>query len=232
MTVWTNVAICAAALFACEREVDEAIKRFKAAFRSPDARARASAVAELAKVRHEKTLSRLAALLAVDEREVRVAAARALGEFAEFRRAAAGWLLAALPANPREGEVRVAIFESLGALAEESSLPAIHAAFREKNARVAQGAIRATGLFRSAASIEPVLALLKDLEKCLKNKMPGGYEGPDGKVGEEGEQMLRLQALYDEGIKALQAITKEPWTTLSEWQIWWKRKKGSFKVER
>jgi hypothetical protein len=65
----------------------------------------------------------------------------------------------------------------------------------------------------------------------MERKSPGGYEGPNG-VGEEGEQQLRLKALHDAAIKAIQSIAKDRWTTLEEWQIWWKRRKATFKVER
>lgn len=51
-------------------------------------------------------------------------------------------------------------------------------------------------------------------------------------MGEEGEQQLRLKALHDAAIKAIQSIAKDRWTTLEEWQIWWKRRKATFKVER
>jgi len=223
--LWSVVA------FACDSEAEEAIRRFRTASRSPEVRARAAAVAELGRIQHDKTLAKLLSVLGTDDKAVRIAAAQAVGGFKDWRKQATSGLLAALAPNARLPEVQAAIFAAVAALGDESALPAIHAAFREKDARVAQAAIEATGTVRSAASIDPLLALLKDLEKFMKNTQPGGYEGPSG-VGDEAEQQQRLKSLHDAAIKAIQSITKDSWTTLEEWQIWWKRRKATFKVEK
>lgn len=65
-------------------------------------------------------------------------------------------------------EAQAAILEALGALGDEAALARVHSSFRERDARVAQAAIEATGVLRSAGSIEPLLALLRDLEKWME----------------------------------------------------------------
>jgi len=224
------IAFAALALGA-DWEAEEALKRFKTACRSADPAVRAAGVAGLARVPHDKTFFRVLSLLGVEDRPVRLAAAKALGDFKDWRKAGVPALLAAYPAHAKDGETQAAILDSLGRLEDESALPRIHASFRERDIRAALAAVRATGALRNAGSIEPLLALMKDLAKSMERTSPGGYEGPNG-VGEEGEQQQRLRDLYAAAIQAMQSISKDPWTTHQEWEIWWKRRKGSFKVEK
>lgn len=212
-------------------EAEDALLRFKIAVRSADPRARAAAVAELARTPHQKTFTRVLSLLGSEDRPFRLAAAKTLGDFKDWQKAGVPALLSAYPACAKDGEMQAMILESLGRLGDESALPRIHAAFRERDARAVQAAIEATGVFRHASSIDPLLALMRDLAKHMERKSPGGYEGPNG-VGEEGEQQLRLKALYDAAIKSMQSIAKDSWTTHQEWEIWWKRRKGNWKVEK
>lgn len=212
-------------------EAEEALTRFKAARRSADPQARALAVSELGKFPHDKTYAKLVGLLGSEDRALRISSARTLGEFKDWRKGAVPALLAAFQAHAKDPEMQAATMASLGRLGDEAALPRIHAAFRGPDARVAQAAIEATGVLRSASSMEPLLALMKELARHMERKSPGGYEGPNG-VGEEGEQQTRLKALYDAAIKSVQSIAKDSWTTHQEWEVWWKRRKATFKVEK
>src|SRR5579863_4661997 len=66
--------------------VDEAIKQFSKSFANPSPGARATAVLELSKTLHDKTLNRILPLVVSDVSEVRVAAAKALAEFIDWKK--------------------------------------------------------------------------------------------------------------------------------------------------
>src|SRR5688572_4341017 len=85
---------------ATDPEADEALARFKEGYRpSAGATGRAAAVAELSATVHEKTLARLLPLLGSEEKGVREAAIRGLGEFGRYRKSVVPALTSALSAS-------------------------------------------------------------------------------------------------------------------------------------
>jgi len=226
----SSAAIAALFAFAAQEstEAEEALKTFRSAYRAATPAARAAAVTELARTKDPKVVDKLGTLLGADEAQVRIAAAGGLAEASEPRARAVRFLVEALAANSRLPEVQVALFESLGKLGEESALPTVHRAFREKDVRVAKAAIRAAGTIRGKSSMEPLVALMKNLDKCIKTGQSGGYRAPKG----AGEQGPPLEELLQETIRAIQTLTGESWTTVQEWEIWWNRRKASFDVKK
>ena len=71
----TTILFLAGLALADDATAEEAIKRFKTAFRNPSAPARQAAVSELAREKHEKTAKHLIPLLMSDVADVRAAAA-------------------------------------------------------------------------------------------------------------------------------------------------------------
>lgn len=228
----TGLLILLASLGADDKAADEALDRFKANYASPSAPSRAVAVSELCRTPHEKTFARVAPLLTTEAKEVREAAARGLGNFTDYKKAAVPVLVAALGPNDKEPTVQVAIFDGLGKLDDPSALPAIHKYFGDKDGKVASAALLAAGAIRSVGSIEPILDEMKDVEK-LANQKAGGGGAPGVNIpgGGADPQKARAKEVLKATLKAMQLISKEKWTSAQEWQIWWSRKKATFKIE-
>ncbi len=212
----------------------EAFEKFRSAYAKPDAAARAAAVTELAATRHELVLKKLAALLLVDEKEVRVAAAQGLGGFGEHKKHAAAALTRAIGPNGRMPEVQAAILEALGTLKHEESLPVVHQCLRKRDPKVSGAAVTAVGEIQSRHSFEPLIELLKDLEKIIGTGGGGGGAGLGGllSVPGGGDEAKNAKALRDQVIKVFQQWTGEKWPTAGEWQVWWERHKSRCREKR
>ena len=227
------IALLLLALAQDDKAADDALDAFKSAIKSNVEAERVAAVVELAKVRHAKTLARLAPLLSSDGSTVRMAAAKGLSEFADLRKPASAALLAAMPANAKIPAVQVALIEAVGVLREPSSLPAVQRFFEEKEAAVAKAAIAATGAFRSATSIEQLLELLKKFDKILKvegggSVTAGNVNGYDVAARDDVERK-RAQDLRPAVVKALQEITGESFTAGLDWHAWWAKNRATFR---
>ncbi len=227
-----------AALSGDDAAADEAIARFKEGMRSPSSAARATAVGDLARTPHEKTFKLIAPLIASGEASlVRSAAAKGLGGFTDYKKLALPALTRSLSAGPnaKDADVQAAILEALGKLGDDSSLPIVHKYFEDKDAKVAKAALQAAADIRRIASIEAIINLMKSLEKYTQDANNGGGGGYGNPVnipgGGDDANRTRARDVIPACIKALKQITKEGWTTSKEWQIWWGRKKGSFKLE-
>lgn len=229
-----------------DKAVDEALDKFKVEYKSSDAGARAAAVLSLAKTQHARVINKLAGVLMSDVSTVRVTAANGLADAKENRAKAGVALLGALGPNSKDEDVILAIYGALGKLQEETTLPAVHKAFEDKNVTVAKAAIGASGGIRSRHSIDVLINLGKEYEVKKSGKVPGnntgGVPGTGGNVpgapglpgvpggGGDDPKKKRGKELLPAIVKALQSITKEKWSTFDEWEIWWGRNKGTFKV--
>jgi len=229
-----STLLLAAALGGDDAAAAEALDRFKEGMKSPSAASRATALGDLARVPHEKTFKAIVPFLSGDVTLVRAAAAKALSAFGDYKKLALPTLLSALGGpNAKEPDVVAAILESLGKLGDESTLPTVHKYCEDKDPKVAMAALQAAADIRRVASIEFIINLMKSLEKYTQQDNTGGGYGnpvniPGG--GDDGNR-TRARQVIPACIKALKAITKEGWTTSKEWQIWWGKKKGSFKLE-
>ena len=211
-----------------EKEVEDAVQKFKAAMKSPEATLRADAIKELGRLKHDRTMRILASCLVIDDKLVRMAAAKALGSFQEKKPQAAGLLVEALPPNAREPEVQVEIFSALKELREESALGACYPHFEDKNFKVAEAAIGVTGALRSRRSIDPLIRLMKKLLTA-----GDGVSSGDGSFDVPPDEALRERArrLEELASNALQSISGEKLSTAAEWDAWWKRHSATFKLK-
>lgn len=214
-----------------DQKVVDALARFKAAYRGPSAAARAAAVTELSLLPHEKTFSRLAPLLMGEVREVRIAAIAGLGGFAAQKRVVTPALLNTLASTAKEPEVSAAVLAALGKLKDQTALPAVFARFRKEHITVAKAAVACAGAIGTRDSIQSLHQLSQDLQKWSKAGSGGGYYDGSG-VGEAAAQTARVEALKAEVVKAFQAISKEEWTTLKEWEVWYRRNKDNPKFRK
>jgi HEAT repeat protein len=221
-----------------DKAVEEALEAFKGAIKSNSEAERCTAVVELAKVQHPKTLSRLSPFLTSDGTTVRIAAAKGLAAFVDHKKQAVTALVNALGGpNVKEFDVQVAILDSIGKLGDASALPALHRLFDEKEAKVAKAAVVAAGAIGSAGSVDPLIELLKKLEKVLKADTSGavGYSTPNGytvPAGAEEQNRKRATELKPVVDKALQDITKERQGTAQDWATWWAKARASFKASK
>jgi HEAT repeat protein len=219
-----------------DKAVEEALEAFKTAIKSPSEADRVTAVNELAKVHHAKTLQRLAGLLATDGPTVRIAAARGLSGFTELKKQSSHVLIAAMVANAKDATVLAALYECVGKLDEDSSLPTLHRGFEEKEVSVAKAAILATGQVGSPSSIDPLIALLAKLEKMTKSSggvdytapVPGGT-GSSVTVRSDDNPAKRAQELIPVVNKTLNEITRESNGSSESWGAWWAKNKATFK---
>jgi len=218
-----------------DKAVDEALEAFKTAIKSPSEADRVTAVNELSKVHHTKALQRLSALLVTDGPTVRIAAARGISGFAELKKQSSHVLIAAMGGNTKDATVLAALYECLGKLDDDSSLPTLHRGFEEKEVSVAKAAILATGQVGSPSSIDLLIAFLAKLEKLSKSTgsvdytapVPGG--GSSVTVRSEENAAKRAQDLIPAVNKALNEITRESNGSFETWSAWWAKNKGTFK---
>jgi len=212
--------------------VEEAIKRFSMGFSNPSPGARATAVLELSKTLHDKTLNRILPLIVSDVSEVRVAAAKSLAEFADWKKIVTPSLTGALKPNEKDLKVVQEIYATLGKLQDPVAISTVHGNFREPDVRVAKFAIGCAGAMRQKESMDALLELQKDVQKWLKNKQAGPYRDEKGQQGDDNAIRTRMEDVQKTIIKAYQDITKEKWATANEWEIWWGKKKATFEIPK
>jgi HEAT repeat protein len=214
--------------------VKEALDHFKVGMRATSAVAQASAITELARTPHEKTFKPIAGLVMDGPKETRIAAAKGLGNFTDYKKLATPTLMNALtaPANLKEFDVLAAIYEGLGKLADPTSLETVHKGFRSEQIKPARAAIACAGAMRQKESMDVLIELLKDCQKWLKNKQGGPYKDDKGQNGDDNAVKTRVDEIQKEIIKAFQAITKEKWTTAMEWELWWSKHKATFEPSK
>jgi hypothetical protein len=231
--------VCAGLLSAWagdDKEVDEAIARFKKGMANPSAPARANAVADLAGTKCEQTAKMLGTLLVSDAEPVRKAAAAGLSGFTDYKKIATPMLLVGLNANygAKEYKVVEAICQALGKLDDDVALPALHRYFEDKDATTASAALLGAAAIRNVSSIDLIIDLMKKYDKIIENSKGGGggygVPVPGGGGGNDPKSTL-AKAVLPNAIKAMQLISGDKWTTTKEWELWWSKRKATFKIE-
>ena len=220
-----------------DKAVDDALDAFKTAMKSTSEADRVTAVNDLAKVPHAKTLARLAGLLSNEAPTVKIAAVRGISGFSALKTKASQVLIAAMGPNAKETNVLVAIYEGLGKLDDPSALAAVHRGFEEKDVVLVKAALQAAGAMGSPSSIEPLIAFLTRLEKTQKSAgggvdvtapVPGGGGG-SVTVRSNDDAAKRAQELIPLINKALNEITRESNGSAETWNAWWAKHKATFK---
>src|SRR5437773_2808111 len=107
--------------------------------KATSAAGQASAITELSRTPHEKTAPKIIPYLMDGAKETRIAAAKGLGNFTDYKKIVTPPLLAALSAGPNAAEydVQAAIYEGLGKLADPTSLDTVHKGFRAEQMKPA-----------------------------------------------------------------------------------------------
>jgi hypothetical protein len=233
----TAIVLSAAALLGPQedKEAVEAVSKFKKEMHNPSTPARAAAVSELGRIHHQKTLVAILPWLTNDGGEVRKAAAAALGGFVEFKRIALPSLISAIQPNQKDAMVLESVFQSIGRLGDETTLPTVHKYCEDKDPKVAKAALGAAATIRKVQSIDFIIELMTKLEKYIGDQN-GDYGGiNNGGInipgGGEDPNRTRARELIPACINALKTITKENWPSSKEWKLWWSKKKGTFTLE-
>ena len=107
----------------------------------------------------------------------------------------------------------------------------IHAGFRDPQIRVAKAALTAAGLYRAKESLDVLFDLMTEVQTWLKKNQGGGYIDGAG-PGENAARKARLEDLNKAIIATFQAITKEKWTTVKEWEVWYRRFRPDFEIPK
>lgn len=215
-----------------DEDVEAALKRYRKASLDANPAVRALAVTELSKIPHERTLDVIASLLTSEEKDIRLAAAKALGGFDGFKKAAVPCLISALGSNRKKDfEIESAIYAALGRLQDPTAMATIHQGIRDKHPDTAKAAIAAAGLMRAKESLDVLYELLQDIQKWIKTKQNGGYHD-GGPATDPAAKRARLEEIHGSIIQALQAITRENWKSVQEWDVWFRRFRPDFKVPK
>ena len=225
-------------LFMQDDPAAAALETFKAGYKSKDPSVRAQAVTTLAAIQHDKVYARLGALLTVDDKDVRIAAAKGLGACsAEKKTKPMAYLLGATTPNLKEPTVLAAILEALGRLRQEAALPEVEKHYRSKQILVAQAAIQAAGDIKSSRSVPGLINLLKWLDDAAQEapSLDGGGGNVPG-VGGGGVQdqaaVERQRTLTPVVNKSLQAITGSSMTGHKAWEAWYRETGGRTKPQK
>ncbi len=231
----------ALALVCALLQEDQALATFRKSYANPKAEDRSEAVRALGASHGPKVASALGEVIARDPApEVRVIAARILGQFGDFAPKAAAILLTALGSNKDES-VLAQIFKSLGELKEESAAPTVNRGFEAKETSVSEAAVQAAGAIRHRSSIEPLIELLLKLEREGNLSKTAGREATNGtglklpgsaRTDSNKETQQRQKKLKPAVVRALQAIARERFATGRDWSDWWKKNAATFKVEK
>lgn len=222
----------------------EALDKFKADIRGKDAAGRSAAVEELTKTKSPKICAKLASLLTTEVGEVRIAAAKALAEQEDKKRAVA-FLIASVTPNAKEATVLGAIIAALGALGEEAGAAEVNKLVAAENIDIAKIAVEAAGQIKSATSFDPLIKSMKECEEALKPRdrtAGGGFGGGlgGGRFGGNNasggltprELRDRAQMLKPEIQKVLVAMTKINCQDAQDWELWWKENRAKYKPDR
>jgi hypothetical protein len=236
------MAFFLAVLLASQDEAADALRKFDTSYKSKDPAARAAAVAELAKIDHEKVLSKLEKLLVVDVREVRVAAAQGLGVVRDSKdrnKKAISALTKGIVPNNADRAVIVAIVEALDKFGEGLGLSILHQHFPSPDVPVSRAAMEAAAEIGKKESIPVLIAFWKYLEASSSqatNVGPkgrtvtgGGLPGVGGEAGDP-DAPKRARALSPVAQKAIETITRKSFKTPQEAEAWWKKDGADFKV--
>jgi hypothetical protein len=221
----------------------KALDAFKTAYKSKEVAERAAAVAELAKTEHEKVLAKLAQLLVVDDKTVRIAAAKGMGDLrqTDLRKKAVGYLSKAVPPNAAEVDVIVALIETLELIGPGVGLAVLHQHFLWPQIPVGEGAVIAAGKLKRKESVQPLITLLKLVQiasREAQNVGPGGKTVTGGGLpGVSGgavdpDAPKREKILTPLATRSLEQITKMSFKTWKEWETWWKEKGPDFEVPK
>ena len=224
---------------------DVVIKEFKVAYNKAgkDDRARASAVRDLGRAPHAKTLSTLGTVLLgsggqTEVQDVRIAAAETIGD--KFAAIPNAWSPLATCARVRDrkiAEVRIQSVKAMGKLADPKSLRALQEFIDDKPFEMAAEAVDALAVVRDKSSVPMLIKLLREVERTTEDEVIPGLPfhglGAGGVVVDDAraEQNNRRKTLLGPVQRTLTSLTGQELATYKEYQKWWSANGSKLQVE-
>jgi len=145
-------------------------------------------------------------------------AAEALGRFRGIPQAAAV-LSGALAGYKKNGYVSSRIASAIGRIGHESSLATFEEAFKGLDPEAAAQAVWCIADFPGQIAVE---ALFRENERIEVERKKQNMKDENKKVYDRVQPEL---------LKAVKKLTAQPWPTMGEMAIWWKRNAARFKEE-
>lgn len=212
-----------------QEQVKAILADFEKAYKVKEESARETAVEGLVSAPPDKKIvDRLTKIIAGPEADkVKLAAIRVLGRFTGDRNASQA-LVKVLPGFKKSPEITEAILAAMGDVGDPSVAPILIDLYRDKTLLVAKAAVEASSRIKDKALIEPLIKLLKEFDQG--DVSPAGLNvGPDAMADERSKRKMELESPAK---SALEAITGQTFSTAKEWDGWWRKNKGSFKIEK
>jgi len=229
-----------ALLIGDDKAATEAIEKFKTEYKSKETAAKVKAIEELTPVQHEKVTARLASLFTAEEKDVRIAAAKALGARTDDKeqKKASLALGSVLKSNEKWPEIQTAILEAIAKLGDEAGLPEAHKLIASDAADIAQAAIATAGSIRSKTSFDPLIKRLKEVDELLKPRDPSQPRGFGGGRLVGGNNSPQNAREMRELARTLQPILKKTLAEMGgihcedgkDWELWWKENQAKYKA--
>ncbi len=233
-----------------DKTATDAIENFKTDYKAKETAAKVKAIEELSPTQHPQVTSKLASLFTAEEKDVRIATAKALGDRTDDKekKKAAQALGSVLKANEKWPEIQTAILAAIAKLGEEGALAEAHKLVESETLEGAQAAIEPAGKIKSKTSFDPLIKRLKEADETLKprDQQPGGGKGGfgGGKGGFGGgfggngspQNFKEKRDLA----KALQPIIKKVLVDMTgtncedgkDWESWWKEHQATWKAAK
>lgn len=225
-----------------KESVKDALDKFAKAYKSKEPSERATAVTEVSKTLDEKVVAKLTALLVVDDRTVRIAAAKGLsGVTGDLRKKAVTAMGRAFGPNVAEPLVVIAIVESMETMQDGLGYAVLKANLRSPDVATSKAAIEAAGTIRDKSFVSPMIEHARYLEAAAReasNVGPGGRTVvgggmiPGGASPGDPDAPKRARALVPLLQKSLELITQQTFKSFTDWATWWRREEPDFKVPK
>ncbi len=165
--------------------------------------------------------------------DLQIAAGKEIAKFKKDVKAAQ--FLIQVARVEKVGDVAANFYKSAGATGARAAAKDLNPVLVYKDIKpelipAAKGAIEATALFKSKDSIDPLIALLGELEKEKTEAEKAAQQPTVGGIPQDDKSKpQRHKELLDPAIKAIKAVTGEKFMTAKEYTKWWSKNKQFFK---
>jgi hypothetical protein len=194
----------------------------------------ARAIGILGEMQHPRLLGELKTWLSKPSTEVAIAAAEQIARYKKDKEASDALMSAA--GSRKDKEAIVKCLRYAGDVGHKPATAKLTGYFKHREVDVAREAVDSCGKLRSREAVDPLIALLRELEG-IRESQPGtggggglgGLVGGGGLGGMQEEQQKRKKDLTPAVLSALSHITGQKFETSADWNGWWRKNKASFK---
>jgi hypothetical protein len=216
-----------------EEDAKAKIAEFKKALKGAKTEADVARTIEehLGELQHPRIIAELKLFLGRSA-DLAAAAGQQLAKYKNNKEAAETLVTAAAARKDKEGIIKCLRYA--GDTGCKAVAPKLVGYFKHREVDVAREAIDSSAKLRSAVSIDPLIALWRELDGIRDERKDSGGLGDLGggiNVGSnvQDEQIRRKNDLTSAVEDAFSKITGEPLKNSKEAAEWWRRAKGTFK---